>query len=209
MFVLVKYCAVLQLLSIRHSKRLTKLIIYANNCSTFVVFRKINIMITIISGTNRTGNLTREIVFFYKKILAEMGHEPKVLLLEGLDLNQRTSDLEQIEETILKPTDKYIFILPEYNGSFPGAVKTFIDMCKVPECFYGKKALLTGIADGRAGNLRGMEHFTGILNHMKVIVHPNKLPISVIRKLINEKKELIDEGTQKVIQRQLEEFLDF
>ncbi len=166
-------------------------------------------MMTIISGTNRSGNLTREIVFFYKKMLMEMGAEPDVLLLEGLDLNKRTSHLRQIEETILIPSHKFIFILPEYNGSFPGAVKTFIDMCRIPACFYGKKALLTGIADGRAGNLRGMEHFTGILNHMKVVVHPNKLPISVIRKLINEKKELIDEATQAVVRRQLEEFLAF
>ena len=166
-------------------------------------------MITIVSGTNRAGNLTREIVYFYKKTLEEMGETPGVLLLEGLDLNKRTTQLEEIEDQILKPTDKFIFILPEYNGSFPGAVKTFIDMCRIPECFYGKKALLTGIADGRAGNLRGMEHFTGILNHMKVVVHPNKLPISVIRKLINEKKELIDEATRAVVRHQLEEFLAF
>lgn len=166
-------------------------------------------MITIVSGTNRAGNLTREIVFFYKKMLLEMGMHPQVLLLEGLDLNKRTDALRHIEEEVLKPTEKFIFILPEYNGSFPGAVKSFIDLCRVPECFYGKKALLTGIADGRAGNLRGMEHFTGILNHMKVVVHPNKLPISVIRKLINDKRELIDEATRKVIRQQLEEFLAF
>lgn len=138
-----------------------------------------------------------------------MGEKPGVLLLEGLDLNKRTTALQEIEEQFLKPSDKFIFILPEYNGSFPGAVKTFIDMCRVPECFYGKKALLTGIADGRAGNLRGMEHFTGILNHMKVVVHPNRLPISVIRQLINDQKELIDEATRKVVHRQLEEFLAF
>ena len=82
-------------------------------------------------------------------------------------------------------------------------------MCRVPECFYGKKALLTGVADGRAGNLRGMEHFTGILNHMKVIVHPDKLPISVLKKLVNKEGDLMDEETKKVIEKQLKEFLDF
>lgn len=82
-------------------------------------------------------------------------------------------------------------------------------MCRTPECFYGKKALLTGVADGRAGNLRGMEHFTGILNHMKVIVHPDKLPISVLKKLVNKDGDLIDEETKKVIKKQLEEFLQF
>jgi NAD(P)H-dependent FMN reductase len=114
-----------------------------------------------------------------------------------------------VENEILKPSEKFIFILPEYNGSFPGAIKTLIDLCRVPECFFGKKALLTGLADGRAGNLRGMEHFTGILNHMGVVVHPNRLPISLMRSLINDKGELIDEDTRSVIDKQLKEFLAF
>ncbi len=166
-------------------------------------------MITIISGTNRPGNRTQRIVNVYERMLEDMGRHPEVLLLEGLDLNKKTEDLNFVEERILQPSDKFIFILPEYNGSFPGAVKTFIDMCKVPEDFYGKKALLTGVADGRAGNLRGMEHFTGILNHMKMIVHPNRLPISVMKKLFNEKEELTDEPTRLVIHQQLKEFLAF
>lgn len=166
-------------------------------------------MITIISGTNRAGNLTRKIVFYYRDALRKMGEEAKVLLLEGLDLNRRTPQLKHIEDELLIPAEKFIFILPEYNGSFPGAIKMVIDLSRHRECFAGKKALLTGIADGRAGNLRGMEHFTGILNHMKVIVHPNKLPISVIKNLVNEKGELIDEATLKVIDNQLKEFLAF
>ncbi len=166
-------------------------------------------MITIVSGTNRPESLTHVIVLFYEKMLSALGEDPGVLLLEGIDLNKRTDKLKEIEEHVLIPTDKFIFILPEYNGSFPGAIKAFIDLCRVSECFYGKKALLTGIATGRAGNLRGMEHFTGILNHMKMIVHPNRLPISVIKKLLNNRKELADEDTRIVVKNQLEEFLAF
>jgi NAD(P)H-dependent FMN reductase len=165
-------------------------------------------MITIVSGTNRPGNRTRRLVQYYQDALSERAVEGKLLLLEGVDLNRRTPELEQIEQRLLIPADKFIFILPEYNGSFPGAVKTFIDLCH-PECFSGKKALLTGLADGRAGNLRGMEHFTGILNHMNVVVHPFKLPISVFKRLLNEQGELIDEATRKAINKQLTEFLAF
>ncbi len=166
-------------------------------------------MITIITGTKKAGRGTRGIINFYKETLEELGENPKVLWLNQIDLNGRTEALDRIEEDVLIPTKKFIFILPEYNGSFPGALKTLIDMCNIPEVFYGKKALLTGIAYGRAGNLRGMEHFTGILNHMKVVVHPNRLPISVLRKLLNDKYELTDELTKEVIRRQLQEFLAF
>lgn len=185
------------------------------NIYTLLTFRYLRtsenraFMITIISGSNRGGTSTRNMVYYYRDTLQGMGESPEILFLEGVDLNERTSFLEGIENKLLKPADKFIFILPEYNGSFPGAVKAFIDLCKIPECFYLKKALLTGIAYGRAGNLRGMEHFTGILNHMRVIVHPNKLPISVLGTLINDEKKLVDEITQQVIKEQLEEFLAF
>lgn len=166
-------------------------------------------MITIVSGTNRPGNRTRRLVSYYQEALLAKGVKGEVVLLEGIDLNRRSPELTRIEDQQLIPAEKFIFILPEYNGSFPGAVKTFIDLCRIPECFYGKKALLTGLADGRAGNLRGMEHFTGILHHMNVVVHPFKLPISVFKRLLNEQGELIDEDTRNVIDKQLTEFLAF
>jgi NAD(P)H-dependent FMN reductase len=166
-------------------------------------------MITIISGTNRKGNRTIQIVTYYRDALVAMGENPKVLLPEGIDLNRRTPELERLENEVLIPSEKFVFILPEYNGSFPGAIKTLIDLCRVRECFFGKKALLTGVADGRAGNLRGMEHFTGILNHMHVVVHPNRLPISMVKSLVNERGELTDEATRRVIDEQLREFVAF
>lgn len=88
-------------------------------------------MITIISGTNRTGNKTRQIVFYYRDALRDLGEEPEVLLPEGINLNKRSAALQKIEEEILIPSEKFIFILPEYNGSFPGAIKTLIDLCQV------------------------------------------------------------------------------
>jgi NAD(P)H-dependent FMN reductase len=48
----------------------------------------------------------------------------------------------------------------------PGSLKLFIDACSVREYkqnFKGKKAALVGIASGRAGNLRGMDHLTGVM----------------------------------------------
>ncbi len=44
---------------------------------------------------------------------------------------------------------------------------------------------------------------------MKVIVHPNKLPISVVDKLVDEKGELTDASTLAVIEEQLNEFIQF
>lgn len=166
-------------------------------------------MITVISGTNRSGSKTLQVAHLYQRYFQEAGAAARVLSLEGIDVNDRTPHFEEIEASILIPTEKFVFITPEYNGSIPGVMKAFIDMCRIPVCFYNKKALLTGVADGRAGNLRGMEHFTGILHHMGMLVHPNKLPISVINKIMNSAGEFTDERTINTVKKQIGEFIAF
>jgi chromate reductase len=163
--------------------------------------------ITVIAGTNRPGSRTLQIARQYIQLLQAYPVSAHLLSLEGLDLNRRTVELEHIENTLIIPIQKFIFILPEYNGSFSGAVKTFIDLTRYKECWYYKKALLTGVAEGRGGNLRGLDHFTGVLHFLKVIVHPNKLPISSVRQLMSPEGEIADQQTIAQMQQQIEEFL--
>jgi chromate reductase, NAD(P)H dehydrogenase (quinone) len=110
---------------------------------------------------------------------------------------------------VLAGTHKFIFVSPEYNGSIPGVLKSLFDNSDIARCWWGKKALLTGVSTGRAGNLRGMEHLTGILHYLKVVVHPNKLPISVVNVLLNLDGSIKDESTLKAIDQQLNEFIAF
>ena len=163
-------------------------------------------MITIISGTNRKGSYTEKIAREYQFLLKQRGIDANLLSLVGVNSFERNADFEKIEEEILIPTTTFIIISPEYNGSFSGALKLFMDTSRVHLCWWHKTALLVGVATGRAGNLRGMDHLTGVLNHMKVMVHFDKLPISVVDKLLNEEGKIIDEPTIKAINHQLNEF---
>jgi chromate reductase len=163
-------------------------------------------MITIISGTNRKGSYTEKIALEYQFLLKQRGIEAQILSLVGLDLLDRNVAFEKIEEETLIPTTTFIIVSPEYNGSFPGVLKLLMDISRIHLCWWHKTALLVGVATGRAGNLRGMDHLTGVLNHMKVMVHFNKLPISVVDKLLDENGKIITELTIKAINHQLNEF---
>ena len=68
---------------------------------------------------------------------------------------------------------------------------------------------MTGVADGRGGNLRGMDHFTGVLNYLRVNVLYNKIPLSRINDEIDKDGNLLKEETVKLIQNQIDEFLMF
>lgn len=166
-------------------------------------------MYTIISGTNRHDSNTIKIAQYYLQLLTEKGIEAKMLSLEGLNVLERNHAFSEVEKNILSPAKKFIFISPEYNGSIPGVLKAMFDISDVKKTWWDKKALLTGVSTGRAGNLRGMDHLTAILHFMKVIVHPNKLPISVVDKLMDENGELVDAATIAVINEQLNEFIEF
>jgi len=163
---------------------------------------------TIISGTNRIGSYTEKVAAEYQRLLKERNINAEVLSLINLNVLTRTPELIKVENEILIPTQKFIFILPEYNGTFPGVLKAMIDNSDIKKVWYHKKALLTGISTGRAGNLRGMDHLSASLNYLKMNVHHNKLPISVIDKVINATGRLNDE-TLKVIDEQLTEFINY
>lgn len=165
-------------------------------------------MYTIISGTNRIGSHTEKVAEEYKRLMKEKKLNAGIFSLKNLDVLNRTPEFLKIENEILIPTQKFIFILPEYNGTFPGVLKAMIDNTDIKKVWYHKKALLTGISTGRAGNLRGLDHLTASLNYLKMDVHHNKLPISVIDKVMDAKGKLNDE-TIKAIDEQLTEFINY
>ncbi len=70
-------------------------------------------------------------------------------------------------------------------------------------------AYIKSRASGRSGNLRGMDHLTGILMYMNMIIYPDRLPVSRIEHLLAEKVTLTDTDTQNAITKLLNEFILF
>lgn len=164
-------------------------------------------MITIISGSNRKGSNSQKTANAYLQNLTAKNIPAQLLSLEDHEVFTRNEKFAEMETAFLLNAEKFIFVIPEYNGSYPGIIKLMIDNSDVGKCWANKKALITGVSSGRAGNLRGMEHFTGSLMHLKMHVHPNRLPISAVHTLLNEENEIIDAATLKLIDTQIAEFL--
>ncbi|HMJ45681.1 MAG TPA: NAD(P)H-dependent oxidoreductase [Ferruginibacter sp.] len=166
-------------------------------------------MITIISGANRSDNNTKKVALEYQRLLKEKNFESRMLALDEFNLTVRNEEFIRIENELLVPADKFIIIMPEYNGSYPGILKLVIDNTEVARVWWYKKVLLTGVSTGRAGNLRGMEHLTGSLLHMKMLVHPNRLPVSLVDTLMDGNGHFNDTATLQAVNSQLEQFLNF
>ncbi len=179
-------------------------------------------MICIISGTNRENSFTYSIAeHIYHELKRIDGVDCMLLdlcLLNGqmvvqapMYYQKHQDDIVRIiQEEYIIPADKFIFVVPEYNGSISGILKFFIDAISVrryKENFGGKEALLVGVSSGRAGNLRGLDHLTGILQYLDVIVAPYKIPISIITKIYDiESGKFIDKDTKEMLNGQIQRF---
>ena len=178
-------------------------------------------MITVISGTNRADSYTEKIADQYVKMLKNVTQE-KVSYFKLTDLptdfvqsqmyeaeNQHAA-ITKLQNDHIIASDRLVVISPEYNGSYPGILKFFLDACSIRdynESFKDKKVLLVGVSSGRAGNLRGMDHLSAVFNHLGSFVFPNKLPISMCTDIVDEVGDVQDKGALGSMEDQIDAFL--
>ncbi|MGM9475304.1 NADPH-dependent FMN reductase [Pedobacter sp. GSP4] len=173
-------------------------------------------MITIIAATNRSNSNTLKVAKYYQKQLKEKGTDATLFSLEHLPIDvlntdmygKRSVEFQKIQDMI-NDTEKFIFIMPEYNGSYPGVLKVLIDACNFPDSFYDKKAALVGISSGKYGNIRGVDHFTGVCHYIHLNILPLRLHIPNIKTELDTDGNLIKEDTIKFTNEQMDKFIGF
>ncbi|MES2277799.1 MAG: NADPH-dependent FMN reductase [Bacteroidota bacterium] len=173
-------------------------------------------MVTIIASTNRPNSSTLKLARYYQHKLAEKGLDTNLLSLMDLPANLISTDLYgkrspefQAIQDIVTATDKFLFVIPEYNGSFPGVLKVFIDACDFPGTFYEKKAALVGLSSGKYGNIRGIEHFNGVCGYVHLHVMPLRIHIANIKTEIDADGNLYLPDTIKFTDEQMDKFVNF
>ncbi len=174
-------------------------------------------MIVIIIGTNRPNAISKQIAEYYKSIL-EINNEKSIILdLEKLPddfiktalyHNSGKNELFNTFRKIIEDNDKFIFIIPEYNGSYPGVLKAFVDGLKYPDAMQYKKAALVGLSSGVQGGAMALSHFSDVLSFM----HVNQIGLQV--KLGNIKEHLIEgkitfDIYNQLIQNQIKQLIKF
>ncbi|MBB4078375.1 NAD(P)H-dependent FMN reductase [Lewinella aquimaris] len=176
-------------------------------------------MITVISGTNRPDSRTLLFATHFAEALREMGQEVQLLDMQELhhgyfagEMYDPLANDEQLVEwqrRYIEPASKFAVFVPEYNGSYPGVVKLFIDGISVIDYagnFSGKYVALVGVSSGRAGNLRGIDHLADVFSHMGAWVLPNRLPLSSVEGLLTDDK-LTDEETKRTLKLHAEQLI--
>jgi chromate reductase, NAD(P)H dehydrogenase (quinone) len=156
----------------------------------FPLYRKLYLfvfMITIVSGTNRPHSKSREVADFYQKLLLthqaecqilDLSHLPADFTSTALYANSGKNEEFNSLRSIMEASEKFVFIVPEYNNSFPGVFKAFLDGLSYPNALMHKKCALVGLSDGVQGNALGLSHLTDVLNYlgMHVLAQKTRIP---------------------------------
>ena len=129
-------------------------------------------MIAVISGTNRPGATTRRVAELCRRLLAAEGCEVRLLDLAELPAElfdpssyaAKPAAFAPFQDAILEACGVLV-VVPEYDGSYPGVLKYFLDMLRFPDSLYEKPAAFVGLAAGRWGALRAVEQLEMVFQY--------------------------------------------
>ncbi len=168
--------------------------------------------IVTISGTNRPNNYTFRALDIVNEELRNAGIEPVVLDARELSLSfpghSPTGDEKKLK-TVVKEAAGIILATPEYHGTFAAMTKLIIENLGFPSALSGKPVALIGVAGGKIGAIKSLEHLKGVCSHIGAIVIPGSVSIAGVQQVFDETGQCTDEKTRKSLQDVAYSLLNF
>ena len=172
--------------------------------------------ILIISGTNRPNANALRVARVIERNYAASNEPCELLSL--VDLPREMFDpaayahkppgIVALQHRILGARGLHV-VTPEYNGSFPGVLKYFIDMLKFPESFEHKPVAVTGEAAGLWGGLRAVEQLAQVFSYRNAHVLPERVFIPGVGTKFEAEGKLTDVAIDERLAKQCERFAWF
>ncbi|MGH7175914.1 MAG: NADPH-dependent FMN reductase [Tepidisphaeraceae bacterium] len=172
--------------------------------------------ILVISGTNRPGANALKVA----KIV-EAHHRRAGTPVELLGLAELTPEvfdpiayatkppkMQELQQRVLDSRGLHV-ITPEYNGSFPGVLKYFIDMLKFPESFENKPVAFVGEAAGMWGGLRSVEQLQAIFAYRNAHLFHQRVFMPNIKNALDADGKLVDPALDERLMKQAVGFAEY
>lgn len=170
----------------------------------------------VLVGTNRPNSNSRKVAEFIQKIYLDLQENIEILDLKDFPFHELKGDLygkalpENVASWISKinHSEGLIIVVPEYNGSMPGALKYFIDYWSYPDSFEHRPVCFVGLG-GMFGGLRPVEHLQQVFGYRNAFVFPDRIFLQNVWKNINAQGELTDKIAVELLVSQSKGFQSF
>ncbi len=172
--------------------------------------------ILVISGTNRPGahalKIANIVLSHYRdaKVPAELYSlaEMPAEIFHPSSYATKPQSWLATQQRILDAAGLHI-VTPEYNGSFPGVMKYFVDMLKFPESFERKPVAFVGEAAGVWGALRSVEQLQHIFGYRNAYIFSERVFIPGVVQKFDADGKLLDSGIGERLAKQARDFAAF
>ena len=160
--------------------------------------------IVAILGSVRPGNYTHKALAIIDRAAQNIpGLDFEIIDPSDLDLplpgQQSTRDVNYLK-TKVREADGVILATPEYHGSYSSVMKLLIDNLGFPSVLKDKPVALLGVAAGRIGAIKALEHLRSVASHIGALVLPEVVSIAKVREQFDENDRLLDSELKKLLQ---------
>ena len=168
--------------------------------------------IVTISGTSRPDNYTaRALAVVVDEIRARganVSHFDARELTLAFPGQPATEDGKRLRAAV-EGAEGVVLATPEYHGTFAAMTKLIIENLGFPSGLKGKPVALLGVAAGRIGAIKSIEHLRGVCAHTGAMVLPQGISIAGVRNVFAEDGTCTDAGSEKALRGLAHSLLDF
>ena len=169
----------------------------------------------IISATDRPGANSLIIAGILQSIYKKLNCTTEIISLKEVSFQIlfKHPYPEKLPEEIkpiiskLNSSSGFTVVCPEYNGSFPGIFKFFIDHWSYPETFEYRPIAFVGLG-GRFGGLRAVEQMQQIMGYRNAFIYPQRVFLQNVSDLLSD-GVIQDQEIMKLLSQQAAGFLKF
>jgi len=175
-----------------------------------------NAPILIISGTNRPGSHALKVAHVLERHYRQAGAPVELLSLEQMppeafdpaSYAKKPQPVVEIQNRVLGASGLHV-VTPEYNGTFPGVLKYFIDLLKFPESFEHKPVAYVGESAGLWGALRSVEQLQMVFGYRHAHSYPVRVFLPGVNKLFDAAGNLSDPAVDQRLGDQVRGFVRY
>ena len=161
------------------------------------------IHLVALQGSVRPGNYTaRALALVADEVEKHPGVSLEIvdptemhLLLPGQGASE---DAKRMQETVAAATG-IILATPEYHGSYSSVMKLLIDNLGFPSALSGKPVAMLGVAGGRIGAIKALEHLRSVASHIGAIVLPGPVSVARVRSVFDDEGNALDDAVASQI----------
>ena len=156
--------------------------------------------ILTISGTSRPDNFTARAVAVVNDELRKRDIVVDYVDARDLDLafpgHPATDDAKALVEKV-KAASAVVLASPEYHGTFCAMTKLILENLGFPSELKNKPVALLGVAAGRIGAIKTLEHLRPACAHMGGIVLPFAVSVAGVRNAFDADGNCTDAGVEQ------------